>query len=145
MTDTPKFILPKPSELQDAAEARRTHIWSCPDNIPYDKLLEPLTWSNIGHSRFGDGDKLCVMAADKTWYAELIVRDASQSGVVMGELFHVRFDKPASVLASANLRAEHRGSALDWCVVNVDTKKNEVEGLKTKAAAEAWIKANQTT
>src|SRR5215210_7626173 len=96
----PKASLPI-RDLAEAEGARNTWQAVCPHSTPYEHLLtQPDIWSHVGN-KLGNDDFIEVHAEDRSWLALLVVREASQTGSLVAEIWRVHFDKHASLMNEA--------------------------------------------
>jgi hypothetical protein len=140
MTDSKVPVQPlKKRDLSDALGGTRLHYAvELPSHVPYAAVFTTEYWSEVAKDHLRPGFLIDVTPTDQTWFAQLYVRDASDTGAVVAELFRRDFEGASTMAELDEYEAEHIDN-VGWCVVNKRTGKREAEGLKTKQAAAGWI------
>lgn len=139
MTDTKVPAQPiKEGDLREVEIARVRYAITVPSSVPYEALLSTEYWSVVAKNKLRPGFMVEAAPADGSWLALLYVRDATDTGAVVAEVWRKDFDGAGTIAELDDYEAEHIDN-VGWCVVNKRTGKRETEGLKTKQAAAGWI------
>ena len=106
-------------------------------DVPLDAFLRPETYTHVAR-KLRKGDHVEVLAADGSWWAELLVRSVDGLDVRVGLLISKEFD-PAESLTASDYLVEWAGHVGKGRVIRIGDKRVMVEGLPSKAAAQAWL------
>jgi hypothetical protein len=146
MSDEAK-VAEKPATLplhpmnMELAEHSRTFYRIVPaEGVTLEDFKRPEYWSHVARD-LKINDKLEVLAEDGTWYAELLVRDVSQTGARVSVLMHLPLEAEDIAAPRSDLEAKHHPS-VRWTVVRKADKKRLAENLADKQAALQWIANN---
>jgi hypothetical protein len=135
-------VLPlHPNNLVEAEVARRLLRVVPLVGVTLEQMKQPEYWAHVARS-LQPNDKLEVLAEDGTWYAELLVRDATMTGARVVVLMYKDLDDGgAPALERADLDVTHHPS-LKWTVIRKKDKKRLAENLPDRQAAQQWIANN---
>lgn len=75
--------------------ARDMHVCVTPHDTPFEDALKPEFWVHVAF-KFKAWDRIELRANDDSWWAELVVRKASRSGLVVAVISHLSFDEQVS-------------------------------------------------
>jgi len=127
-----------------AAEFTRT-IWQATPEVgaTLADMLQPEYWAHVAKS-IRPGDRIEVLAADGSWFAELFVRSSGLNEVRATVLREVQFDKAVPVaLPQTEYEVKFAGAA-KWRVIRRSDNASMVDGLQTRGDAEAWVAHRET-
>jgi hypothetical protein len=127
------------SQLVLAQHARIVYCLTLDEGQTYESLFRPETWGHIARD-IPAGTVIEVSAWDKSWWAQLYVRSSNNLEVAVAEIQRKVFDDVVS-RDEAEYLIEFKGPKTKHRVVRRADKMVMVEGLATKAEAEAWIKS----
>lgn len=139
-TDKPAVRLFE-GQLAPAETARSVWIITAPPGATPEDFLEAETYAHVLGRKIKAGAKLEITAEDKTWYAEVLIRD------VAGQIVH------AAMLCKHNFSPlvgkEHDayeekwgGPQGGWRVIRKSDRSVMIDKLQLKSQATAWIEEN---
>lgn len=140
MTDNKVPVQPlKKRDLSDAVGGTRLHYAiELPSHVPYAAVFTTAYWSEVAKDHLRPGFLIDVTPTDHTWFAQLYVRDASDTGAVVAELFRRDFEGASTMAERDEYDIEHVDN-VGFFVVNKRTRARETDSLKTRQAAAGWI------
>lgn len=129
------------NDLKSAEYVRSVFvITALPDTLPAN-YLEPETWAHVPDLKLRQGDRIEVMAADASWFAELLVRVRTGTTIHLALLQEHKFD--------AVVGKEHddyevvwAGPQAKWRVMRKSDRHVMVDKLDAKSEGVAWVEAN---
>jgi hypothetical protein len=126
------------SQFVLATSARMVYALTLSEGQTYEELFKPETWAHVAR-HIQPGFKVEVMPEDGSFYAELLVRAASNLEVTVAELFRVNFgeieerDEEQHEIKWAGPKARYRVSRkADKAVIK--------DGFETAELAAEWLK-----
>jgi hypothetical protein len=133
-----------PNRLMLAEHAHQSFVASPETDTPPDALLDSKYWAHYSvnpNLQLQPGNFIYVMPEDGTYFMELLVRSTYRGGVNVKELRRVIFDKADEASGEVN---EHEfrwsGPSLKWRVIRKLDKRELVNGLPNKEAAQEWLR-----
>jgi hypothetical protein len=135
----------KPTILREAEHYRTVWQISVDKDETRQSILEPSFWAHVA-ARLRPQARIEVLAADGSWFSELIVRSIGPSGARptearVSELRHVDLDlADAAAMKAADdapMTAVYKGPTVKWGVQHGNVLL--VSGLANKQAAMDWI------
>lgn len=145
MSDT-KETKPRPvrvfeNNLMRAEDVRSVYtITALPDTLPVN-YLEPETWAHVPELKLRQGDRIEIMAADTSWYAELLVRVRAGTIIHLELLQEHKFDAIAGK-EHDDYEVAWAGGHAKWRVVRKSDRFVMIDKLSAKSEGVAWIEAN---
>jgi hypothetical protein len=144
----PRRVRPAaPNQLQLVEYAVHRFSLTLKHDQVFEDLLEPGFWANVS-DRLIPCDTIDVHAHDRSFYAELYVREVARAqvragakgGALVHVLRYVEFD-PAG--ARPKVEPEHEvrflGPAQGWCVIRISDQRIVAENLPDRGAAEKQL------
>jgi hypothetical protein len=145
LSDT-KETKPRPvrvfeNDLKSAEYVRSVYIITAlPDTLPAN-YLEPETWAHVPELKLRQGDRIEILAADTSWYAELLVRVRAGTTIHLELLQEHKFDAVVGK-EHDDYEAAWAGGHAKWRVLRKSDRFVMVDKLAAKSEAVAWIEAN---
>ncbi len=115
-------------------------VWSVtPEaDVSLKDLMAPDYWAHVAKS-LKPGARIEVLPDSRSWFAELIVRSATDNSVNLAVLRHIEFDSPVKAADNGDpYEIKHRGGA-GWSVVRKADKVAVFEKGQSKLEAERWL------
>lgn len=144
MSDTntkPRPVRVFENDLKSAEYVRSVFvITALPDTLPAN-YLEPETWAHIPDLKLRQGDRIEIMAADTSWYAELLVRVRSGQTIHLELLQEHKFDAVVGK-EHEDYEVQWAGPQAKWRVLRKSDRHVMIDKLTAKSEGVAWIEAN---
>lgn len=137
----PEFITP--SKFRETTQVNR-HWTATPSvDTPFEDLLRPDYWAHVA-ANILPGDRIDVLAEDMSYFAELLVVDASRQWVKVKLLRKTELSSEESqpIEADDEHEVKWRGNRR-WSVVRKADGAILQEELSSKSAAYAWLSEHQ--
>ncbi len=139
-----QFVAPKRAtfyrllqgQLQTSETARNFYVAKPDPTVSRADMLRKPFWSHVART-LRQGDRIDVLAADGSWFLELIVRACDGTEAEVGELRYVTF----GAIAERNpddYEIAMKGAA-KWRITRKLDNVVVKEGLESKGAALAWL------
>lgn len=108
----------------------------------FEDLLRPSYWSHVART-LQKNDRIEVLAADGSYFAELIVLSKTDIDVRVGVLRKVQLAEIEQLAppSADEFEVKHRGGA-GWSVIRKADKKVMFERGETQAQAAEWVSKN---
>ena len=106
-----------------------------------DDVLTPEYWTHVA-KLLRPSDEIVVNAADRSWRAELLVRDTSRTAASVALISHAKFDTPAAPLQAeegSGLAPNWGGPTWKWRAIRVADGETIKHGFQSKNDAIQWI------
>ena len=105
------------------------------EGVTVEDMLDPKFWAHVAKSLKAN-DRIEVSPMTGSWYAELLVRGASDTEAAVGLLSWVEFDSAAPVSEEYEVRFRGRRR---WGVLRKSDGVIVAEDLAIKKMAEDWV------
>lgn len=132
-----------PNQLKQAEFARNI-LYAKPEaNVTFEEVQKPEFWAHVAKP-VKAGDRIEVVAADGSWFAELYVRSSAAQSLNVAVMRYCDFSKKSEVEEPAKTEPEYEvkfAGRAKWRVMRKSDNAVMIEGLDTKEQAEEWIKA----
>lgn len=132
----------QPTALREADHYRVVWHIDADPGVTLNDTLDPTFWAHVAR-RLRPRARIEVHAADNSWFAELIVRSASNLEAHVAVMRYVDLDaadrEARKTAAKISLTVVRKGPTLKWCVVQNPGNIVLVDRLETRADAEAWL------
>lgn len=123
-------------QLQNTETARAHYVGKPDPTVGRADMLRPAFWSHVARV-LRRGDRIDILAADASWFLELVVRACDGVEAEVGELRYVTFNAIAA-RSLDDYDIALKGAA-KWRVTRKSDNVVVKEGFESKAAAEAWL------
>lgn len=129
-----------PNGLKLAESVRNVYQITAPEGVTPDDLLDPKFWVHVARL-LRSGDRVEVLAADVSWYAEMRVMEVGRSQALGARL---SFILPPVALENPNALPilndyEARPYGATWQVFKAGSDDPVKRDLPDRLAAEKWI------
>lgn len=124
------------NQFKQAEYCRVVYYVTPEHNTSLEEMLTPEYWAHVSKS-LKPNDRVEVVAADGSWFAELYVRAAGANSATVVLLRKVEFSAVQKPDASG-YKAYFAGKA-KWRVIRESDKAVMIENLATEEAAKDWI------
>lgn len=135
----------EPARFKSAEFERNIWIANADEGTNPADLLNPDYWAHNAQ-QMRSWDRVEVRANDGTWFAELLVVDATrlQATVKMLAIHDLSGAAPASLtMSDSPYKVEWKGPQLKWVVVRKSDGEKVSDGHQNKGAAETWAAERQ--
>lgn len=132
------------SNLKLAEFGRNVWLVTPEAGVTPEELAKPEAWVHVSKN-LKAGDRIEVVAADGTWFAELFVRSAVGVGVKLFTLRVVHFDGVAAKAPAQKDDEEFEikfAGAAKWRGIRKSDGAVMVEGMASREAVKTWLVEN---
>lgn len=139
-------------QLQQAEFYRVVWFVTPPAGSKLDPMLQPDYWRHVA-KRLKVGAQIEITPEDAQWFARLIVRSNTASGIKVGVLEHVQFDAPVekpakqvrALKSDGNEDFEVKFAGADkWRVLRRADGEIVARGLASREEALEWVEREST-
>lgn len=128
--------------IKPAEFVRNVFRVNAPEGVAYKDVLVPDFWAHVS-ATFSRGDSLEVFAEDSSWYAQLLVLDASRLHAKVTPLIYQNFQIKAKKEVDPDFSVEFKGPQRKWSVLRKKDKEIVKDGFESKDDAATWLEANK--
>lgn len=128
--------------VKQAEIIRLIHAATPDAGTKLEDVLKPEYWVHVA-KQFAVNSRIEVIPADNAWFAELIIRTKTETGITVAALRYVDLNETVSATQQPGGCKVGFSGADKWRVVRLSDKKVVSSGHETKAAAEAWLAGNE--
>lgn len=143
MTDTKLNAFMSPSQFREYAHVNR--LWRCNPEVAtsFEDLFRPEYWAHVAATVLA-GDRIEALAEDMSYFAELLVVDASRNWVKVKLLRKVELteEEAEPLVVDEEYEVKWRGNRR-WSVVRRVDGAVLQENLASKAEGYAWLADHQ--
>lgn len=129
-----------------AEHARNLHRVAPDEGTTLEEVLRPDYWSHVGF-KVAQGDKMEIMPADGSWYAEALVVSCSRIHVKLIVLSHkVIFEQEKKEVKESfkpPFEIAFKGPQRRWSIIRTKDKTYVKEGFSEKEEATKWLEENK--